>query len=121
MQPLIRLLQRVIGIHSSKQPSAFVKIEKNKRSIQNSHGKKNRNIVPKGCLPVYVGQDILVRFVIDASVLNHPLFAELLEASAHEFGYEHTGALRIPCDVLLFERILNLIDSRDPTLSISRE
>ena len=121
MLPLIRLLQRVIDIHSSRRPLAFVKIEKNKRNRQNSDGKKNRNIVPKGCLPVYVGQDILIRFVIDASVLSHPLLAELLEASAHEFGYEHTGALRIPCDVSLFEKILNRIDIRDPTLSISRE
>ena len=96
---------------------AFVKIKKNQiRSRQNSGGKKNEYIIPKGSLPVYVGQDILIRFVIDASVLSHPLLAELLEASAHEFGYEHTGALRIPCDVLLFERILNRIDSRDPTL-----
>jgi hypothetical protein len=59
---------------------AFVKIEKNERSRQNSDGKKNGNIVPKGSLPVYVGKDILMRFVIDASVLSHPLFAELLEA-----------------------------------------
>ena len=100
---------------------AFVKIEKNKRSRQNSDGKKNRNIVPKGCLPVYVGQDILIRFVIDVGVLSHPLLAELLEASAHEFGYEHNGALRIRCDVLLFERILNLINSRYPALLISHK
>jgi hypothetical protein len=89
MRQLIRLLQRVTDIHSSRRPLAFVKIEKNEKSRQNSDGKKNGNIVPKGFLPVYVGKDILTRFVIDVSVLNHPLFAELLEASVEEFGYEH--------------------------------
>jgi hypothetical protein len=57
----------------------------NERSRQSSEG-KNNYVVPKGSLPVYVGKDDLMRFVIDASVLNHPLFAELLEASVEEFG-----------------------------------
>jgi SAUR family protein len=93
-----------------------VKLENNEKSRQNSDCKKNGNIVPKGFLPVYVGKDIPTRFVIDVSVLNHPLFAELLEASVEEFGYEHQGALRIRCDVFLFERILILINSRHPAI-----
>ena len=121
MCQLIRLLQRVTHILSSMRPLAFVKIQKNERSRKNSDGKKNDNIVSKGCLPVYVGKDIPIRFVIDAKALSHQLFAELLEASAHEFGYEYKGALRIPCDVFLFERILTLINSRHPTLAISHE
>jgi SAUR family protein len=99
MHQLIRLLPRVT-----------------ERSRQNSDTTKNGNIVPKGSLPVDVGRDNLTRFVIDVSVLNHPLFAELLEASVEEFGYEHQRVLRIPCDVFLFERILNLINSRHPAL-----
>jgi len=116
MRQLIRLLPRVTDIHTSRRPLAFVKIEKNGRSRQNSDGRKNGNIVPKGSLPVYVGKDIPMRFVINANALSHPLFAELLEASVEEFGYSHKGPLRIPCDVFLFERILNLINNRHPAL-----
>ena len=108
---LICLLQKATDIHAFRRPLAFLKIEKNESCGQNSECKKNDNIVPKGSLPVDVGKDFLMRFVIDASLLNHPLFAELLEASVEEFGYEQNGVLRIPCDVSLFERILNLINS----------
>lgn len=65
---------------------AFLKIAKNQKSRQSSYGKKNDNTVPKGFVPVCVGKDIVIRFVIHASVLNHSLFAELLEASSHT-GY----------------------------------
>ncbi|XP_057859127.1 auxin-responsive protein SAUR71-like [Cryptomeria japonica] len=68
-----------------------------------------RRDVPKGYLPVYVGKDVSVRYVIEAKVVNHPLFAQLLQTSVEEFGYEQTGALRIPCDIVLFETILNQI------------
>ena len=121
MCQLTRLLQRVSDIHSSKPPSAFIKLKKNEKIRQSSVTKK-KDVVPKGSLPVYVGKDTLMRFVIDARVLNHPLFAEILEASVEEFGYEYEGAIRIPCDVFLFEGILKLINSRRPlTASVCHE
>lgn len=49
------------------------------------------------------------RFVVSARLLNHPVFMELLRRSAQEYGYEQQGVLRIPCRVVLFERVLELL------------
>ncbi|XP_038901919.1 auxin-responsive protein SAUR71 [Benincasa hispida] len=73
--------------------------------------------VPQGHVPVYVG-DEMERFAVSAELLNHPVFVTLLEKSAQEYGYEQKGVLRIPCHVLVFERVLEAIrigdhDSRD--------
>ncbi|KAF3438257.1 hypothetical protein FNV43_RR21018 [Rhamnella rubrinervis] len=65
-------------------------------------------VVPEGHVPVYVG-DEMERFVVSAEVLNHPIFIELLNKSAQEYGYEQTGVLRIPCHVLVFERVLEAL------------
>ncbi|KAG7595360.1 Reverse transcriptase domain [Arabidopsis thaliana x Arabidopsis arenosa] len=66
---------------------------------------KHKSWVPEGHVPVYVGQE-MERFVVNAELLNHPVFVALLKRSAQEYGYEQQGVLRIPCHVLVFERIL---------------
>jgi SAUR family protein len=38
--------------------------------------------------------------------LNRPVFIWLLNKSAQEYGYEQRGVLRIPCHVLVFERVI---------------
>ncbi|CAI0450448.1 unnamed protein product [Linum tenue] len=64
--------------------------------------------VPHGYVPVYVG-DEMERFVVSAELLNHPVFVGLLNKSAQEYGYEQQGGLRIPCHVLVFERVMEAI------------
>ncbi|CAI0555551.1 unnamed protein product [Linum tenue] len=49
------------------------------------------------------------RFVVSAELLNHPVFVGLLNKSAQEYGYEQQGGLRIPCHVLVFERVMEAI------------
>lgn len=61
--------------------------------------------VPRGYLPVCVG-DEAKRYLIKTKHLNNPLFVQLLELSAKEYGYSHTGVLRIVCDAQVFERVL---------------
>ncbi|QCD88653.1 auxin-induced protein X10A-like [Vigna unguiculata] len=59
--------------------------------------------VPKGYLPVYVGEK-MKKFFIPVSYLNQPSFQDLLSQAEEEFGYNHPmGALTIPCreDVFL--------------------
>ncbi|WCJ37044.1 SAUR-like auxin-responsive protein family [Euphorbia peplus] len=72
--------------------------------------------VPEGHVPVYVG-DEMERFIVSAELLNHPIFIGLLNKSAQEYGYDQKGVLRIPCHVLVFERVMEALrlglESRD--------
>nr|AFK41129.1 unknown [Medicago truncatula] len=65
-------------------------------------------VVPEGHVPIYVG-DEMERFVVCAELLNHPVFIKLLNESAQEYGYEQKGVLRLPCHVLVFERVLEAL------------
>lgn len=59
--------------------------------------------VPKGYLAVYVGEVEKKRFVVPISILNQPLFQELLGQAEEEFGFDHPmGGLTIPCREDLF-------------------
>lgn len=64
--------------------------------------------VPEGYLPVYVGEE-MERFVVRADLLNHPLFINLLNKSAQEYGYQQKGVLRIPCHVIVFGRLIEAL------------
>lgn len=46
------------------------------------------------------------RFVVPLSCLTNPTFLRLLEAAAEEFGFDHEGALTVPCQPSELERIL---------------
>ncbi|KAL6629172.1 hypothetical protein ACP70R_028937 [Stipagrostis hirtigluma subsp. patula] len=71
-------------------------------------GKSGSHGVPKGFFAVCVGEE-LKRFVIPTEYLSHWAFEELLKEAEEEFGFRHEGALRIPCDVEVFEGILRLV------------
>ncbi|KAF9680353.1 hypothetical protein SADUNF_Sadunf06G0112400 [Salix dunnii] len=66
--------------------------------------------VPKGYLAVYVGPE-LRRFIIPTSYLSHSLFKVLLEKVEEEFGFDHTGALTIPCEIETFKFLLKCMES----------
>lgn len=98
MKQLIRRLSRVVD---STQYSLLRSESQRGRTKK----KKHKSWVPEGHVPIYVGQE-MERFVVNAELLNHPVFIALLKRSAQEYGYEQQGVLRIPCHVLVFERIL---------------
>lgn len=50
------------------------------------------------------------RFVVSAELLNHPLFIDLLNKSAQEYGYRQKGVLRIACHVIIFRRLLEALE-----------
>lgn len=59
--------------------------------------------VPKGYLPVYVGETQKKRYVVPVSFLKHPSFQDLLSLAEEEFGFEHPmGGLTIPCQEDVF-------------------
>ncbi|KAJ3693546.1 hypothetical protein LUZ60_009026 [Juncus effusus] len=72
---------------------------------------KNKNRVPKGCVPVLVGteDESTEKFVIDLKLLSEQCIRELLDTAAREFGYEQQGLLRIPCEADQFRRIIAAI------------
>ncbi|EOA25104.1 hypothetical protein CARUB_v10018411mg [Capsella rubella] len=66
--------------------------------------------VPKGYLAVYVGPE-LRRFIIPTNFLSHSLFKVLLEKAEEEYGFDHSSALTIPCEVETFKYLLNCIEN----------
>lgn len=72
---------------------------------------------PEGHIRVYVGEDddTLCKFEMEANYLNHPLVESLLRLSADEFGFSYGGALRICCNIDLFQYLLNLLETRNPS------
>ncbi|KAI3418074.1 uncharacterized protein J3R85_013928 [Psidium guajava] len=68
---------------------------------------------PEGRVPVRVGGhgDLLRKFEVEVSHLNHPLFQDLLRCSEEEFGFSYDGALRIACEVGVFRYLLRLLNA----------
>ena len=52
------------------------------------------------------GDDEPKRFVVPLRCLTHPTFQRLLEQAAEEYGFDHEGALTVPCRPCELERIL---------------
>lgn len=65
--------------------------------------------VPKGYLAVYVGPE-LRRFIIPTSYLSHSLFKVLLAKAEEEFGFDHCGALTLPCEIETFKYLLKCME-----------
>ncbi|KAL2933462.1 Auxin-responsive protein SAUR71 [Bienertia sinuspersici] len=67
--------------------------------------------IPKGFLAVCVGKE-LKRYVIPTEYLGHQAFGILLREAEEEFGFHQEGVLKIPCDVVVFEKILKLVQQK---------
>lgn len=64
--------------------------------------------VKKGHFAVIaVDEDQPKRFVVPLSYLTHPTFLKLLEQAAEEYGFDHEGALMVPCPPSELEKILD--------------
>ncbi|KAM7258211.1 hypothetical protein ACFE04_013952 [Oxalis oulophora] len=77
-----------------------------------THHSPHRSYVPSGHFPVHVvGYDHTteVRYIVNAELLRHPIFADLLNRSAHVFGYHQKGVLKIPIDVIVFEKVIQCL------------
>ncbi|KAL6996086.1 hypothetical protein U1Q18_006222 [Sarracenia purpurea var. burkii] len=103
-----KALNLVFGGRSSKKdPTTSLSLEyySGKEALIAGEPQNTEMRVPKGSLAVYVGPEER-RFVIPACYLSMPDFKGLMEKAAEEFGYEHEGGLRIPCEEDDFEDIL---------------
>ncbi|KAG5241594.1 hypothetical protein OIU76_024766 [Salix suchowensis] len=113
MKQLIRRLSRfadssqysLLRSNSQSTPSTAT-AHRGSGGSRSAHRRVAGKTVPEGQVPVYVG-DEMERFTVSAELLNHPIFIWLLNKSAQEYGYEQRGGLRIPCHVLVFERVID--------------
>ncbi|KAK8625130.1 hypothetical protein V6N13_090008 [Hibiscus sabdariffa] len=82
------------------------------RSILTSNKRASTSLdVPKGFFAVYVGEYEKKRYVVPVSILNQPLFQDLLSIAEEEFGFNHPmGALTIPCPEDVFIHITSRLD-----------
>lgn len=90
----IRLLTIICHAKQILRPNS---LRNHQSSSSSSPAAKTAN-VPKGHLPVYIGETYKQRFVVPISYLRHPSFQDLLRRAEEEFGFDHPmGGLTIPC------------------------
>ncbi|KAH7861983.1 hypothetical protein Vadar_033360 [Vaccinium darrowii] len=113
-----KLMRRLSRVADSSQYSLLRSDSRTSPCFDNGKSRRSRGRsggVPEGHLPVYVGEE-MERFVVSADLLNHPIFVMLLNRSAQEYGYEQKGVLRIPCHVVVFERVLEALRVGDESV-----
>lgn len=78
--------------------------------------------VPKGCLAIKVGHEgeEKQRFVVPVVYFNHRLFLQLLKEAEEEYGFEHKGAITLPCYVHDFINIQVMIDKENHQTSFAQ-
>ncbi|KAJ9704300.1 hypothetical protein PVL29_002728 [Vitis rotundifolia] len=108
-QTLLSQAEEEFGIHFSSSLSfkelslklmaiRFQRIIPAKQILRRILPSPESTSVPKGYVPVYVGETQKKRFVIPISYLKHPSFQSLLRQAEEEFGFDHPlGGLTIPC------------------------
>ncbi|WOL03375.1 auxin-responsive protein SAUR71-like [Canna indica] len=70
--------------------------------------KEEGGMVRRGYVPMLVGKKGKEeRFVVHTKLFKHPYFVVLLEMAEREFGYNHPGVLRIPCDAEQFRSVVD--------------
>lgn len=58
--------------------------------------------------PVYVGKSRR-RYLISSDIIDHPVFKELAERSN-----DSSDTINVPCEVVLFEHLLWMLENADP-------
>ncbi|KAI3460672.1 hypothetical protein Pfo_017335 [Paulownia fortunei] len=67
-----------------------------------------KKIAPRGHFVVYVGIE-MTRFVVPISFLKNPLFQQLLDRAAEEYGFDNTSRITLPCDEATFRRLIAIL------------
>ncbi|CAO2840428.1 unnamed protein product [Amaranthus hypochondriacus] len=96
---------------SNNSSNKGIKFLKKTLSFSDNSVSSVTEYVPKGYLAVCVGKE-LKRYVIPTEYLGHQAFGILLREAEEEFGFHQEGVLKIPCDVVVFERILKMVEQK---------
>lgn len=75
----------------------------------------------KGYVPILVGKEMgdMEKLWIPIKLLSHPRIVALLRRSAHEFGFQQQGLLKIKHDVHLFKGMIKSILSKSKQIYVS--
>ena len=65
---------------------------------------EGRSRAPKGHFVVYVGNE-MKRFVVPTSYLKSPIFQQLLDKAAEEFGFDNQNGIVLPCEEATCNRL----------------
>lgn len=95
-----------------KKLESYLSMKRRNKGNKKPEPRPRPEFAPSGCFPVYVGPE-KQRFVIKAEYANHPLFKMLLEDAEMEYGFTSEGPLLLPCDVVLFCKILAEMECDD--------
>lgn len=92
----------------------FKQIRGATKSARSSASNKSCNVgcrcIPSvGSLAVYAGEEHRC-FVIPTRFLNLLVFVSLLNKVEEEFGFQTTGKFVLPCDVVFFKELLNILE-----------
>ncbi|CAN4099929.1 unnamed protein product [Withania somnifera] len=73
------------------------------------HEGRRLSRTPKGHFVVYVGSE-MKRFVLPTSYLKNPLFQNLLDKAAEEYGFDNrNNGILLPCDESTFCRLIAIL------------
>lgn len=115
-QILKKWRKRANSSKTTRSSSKGMKFLKRTLSLSDNSGREESStVVPKGYLAVCVGEE-LKRFIIPTEYLGHHSFHLLLREAEEEFGFQQTGVLRIPCEVPVFENILQMVEEKKDVL-----
>ncbi|XP_059301965.1 auxin-induced protein X15-like [Lycium ferocissimum] len=77
-----------------------------KNTIEDEGSRRSRT--PKGHFVVYVGSE-MKRFAVPTSYLKNPLFQNLLDNAAEEYGFDNRNLILLPCDESTFRRLIAIL------------
>ncbi|PWA53582.1 small auxin-up RNA [Artemisia annua] len=91
-------------------PKKIVKMVRKWRSEaqKSDANKKNDYVTNKGHFVVYAADQS--RFVMPLHYLNSTIFMELLRISEDEFGLPRNGPITLPCDSMLMNYLVNVLE-----------
>ncbi|KNA20541.1 hypothetical protein SOVF_051540 [Spinacia oleracea] len=105
---LMRLKRFVVKLRWCMKLLQPIRTIPNNEELVQILGKKPA-LVPKGHFAVLAagnGDDEVKRFVVELRFLRNPALLNLLKEAAEEYGFQHDGALVVPCKPQELEKIL---------------
>ncbi|KDP27615.1 hypothetical protein JCGZ_19620 [Jatropha curcas] len=83
-----------------------------KQIFRHASSKTSSLDVPKGSIPVSVGEAQRKRFLGPISYLNQPSFQVLLSMAEEEFSFNHPmGGLTVPCTEDTFDVVISYLST----------